>query len=184
MPTLVATDMRPLILKMEVSLDGFVGRSGEDPSWPLDYYDDELTAYEVELLASAGLHAMGRQAYGDMSPHWPTSTSPFAKPMNAIPKAVFSTTLQTAGWHETTIHRDLEALEALKRQDGGPIIAHGGSAFARAITRGGLVDEYRPNVHPVALEHGLPLFGAPTTLRLVAARTFPKGAVALTYARS
>ena len=37
--------MRPLILKMELSVDGFVGHDGEEPGWPLAYYDDELTAY-------------------------------------------------------------------------------------------------------------------------------------------
>jgi dihydrofolate reductase len=97
---------------------------------------------------------------------------------------VFSTTLQAAEWPETTIHRDLDALQALKRQDGDPIIAHGGARFAQAITRGGLVDEYRLNVHPVALGDGFKLFGGLVELELVEARPFKTGAVAYTYARS
>jgi dihydrofolate reductase len=175
--------MRPLILKMEISLDGFVGRPGGDPAWLLPYYDDELTAYTVNLIGRAGTHAMGRQTYEDMAPHWQASTAPFATPMNEIPKAVFSSTLDEATWPETTIYRDLaEGLAQLKAQDGGPIIAHGGARFAQALTRLGLIDEYRLNLHPVALHDGYKLFGAETKLRLVDARTFPAGTVALTYA--
>ena len=91
--------MRKLIM------DGFVGTIGsDDPSWLLPYYDDELTAYVVDLLSSAGVHAMGRPAYEDMGPYWQASNEPFATPMNEIPKAVFSSSLREATWPETTIH--------------------------------------------------------------------------------
>jgi dihydrofolate reductase len=176
--------MRPLILKMEMSIDGFVGFDGEEPGWPLEYYDDELTAYELEVLGSAGVHAMGRGAYEDMSPHWPVSTAPFAKPMNEIPKAVFSASLEAATWAESTIHRDLDAMQELKRQDGGPILAHGGSRFAQTLTRHDLVDEFRLNVHPVTFGEGYRLFGGPLKLRLQDVRRFSSGSVAYTYARS
>jgi dihydrofolate reductase len=174
--------MRQLTLKMELSIDGFVGQPGGDPAWLLPYYDDALTTYEVGLLSSAGVHAMGRQAYEDMAPHWQASTAPFAKPMNEIPKAVFSSTLQDASWPETTIYRDLEeGMRALKQQDGKPILAHGGSRFAQALTRRGLVDEYRLNLHPTALGDGYKLFGGAAKLVLQSARTFPAGTVVLTY---
>jgi dihydrofolate reductase len=175
--------MRPLILKMDISLDGFVGRPGGDPSWLLANYDDELTAHMVDFIGRAGTHVMGRETYGEMARHWPTSTEPFAKPMNEIPKAVFSTTLQEATWPETTIYRDIEAgIAELKGQDGGPIVAYGGANFVQELTRLGLIDEYRLNLHPVALHDGYKLFGAELKLRLVEARTFPSGTVALTYA--
>lgn len=176
--------MRKLMLKMELSLDGHVGRPGSgDPDWLLPYYDEELSAYAVDLLASAGLHAMGRQAYEDMAPHWQASSEPFAKPMNEIPKAVFSRTLERADWPQTTIHRGplAEEIAALKAQDGGPILAHGGSRFAQALTREHLVDEYHLHLHPTALGAGVPLFGGALQLELVAARPFPSGTVALTY---
>jgi len=177
--------MRQLIHKMEMTLDGFVGYPGEEPGWPLEYYDDELTAYEVEVLSSAGVHAMGRVSYEGMAPHWPVSSAPFAKPMNEIPKAVFSRTLDTATWPESTIYRDVEeGIATLKAQAGAPILAHGGSSFAQALTRAGLVDEYRLNVHPIASGEGRRLFGGPAELALQAARTFSSGTVALTYART
>ena len=43
--------MRKLILKMEVTIDGFVGEAGGDPAWPVAYYDDELAAHEADLLS-------------------------------------------------------------------------------------------------------------------------------------
>ena len=50
--------MRPLILKMEMSLDGFVGEPDEKPGWPVDYYDDKMSAYMLDLIGSVGVHAM------------------------------------------------------------------------------------------------------------------------------
>ena len=176
--------MRPLILKMELSVDGFVGHDGEEPGWPLAYYDDELTAYEMDVLSSAGVHAMGRVSYEGMAPHWQVSDEPFAKPMNEIPKAVFSKTLREATWPESTIYRDLEHdIATLKAQDGAPILAHGGATFAQALTKLGLVDEFRLNVHPIAFGDGHRLFGGPQKLRLQDVRRFASGSVAYTYAR-
>jgi dihydrofolate reductase len=177
--------MRPLILKTELSLDGFVGYEGEEPSWPLKYYDDELTAYSVDLLSSAGVHAMGRVSYEGMAPHWQASTAPFAAPMNEIPKAVFSTTLHEATWPESTIYRDVEqGIAELKASSGGPILAHGGARFDQTLTRLDLVDEYRIIVHPVVFGDGHKLFGGRTELTLQSARTFQTGSVVLTYTRS
>src|SRR5580693_3899304 len=54
---------------------------------------------------------------------------PFARPMNEIPKVVFSDSLTSAGWGETTIATgDLaEVITRLKRErSGGYLLAHGG----------------------------------------------------------
>ena len=50
----------------------------------------------------------------------------------------------------------------------------------------GLIDEYRPVVHPVVLSSGTSFFPAldnPITLRLVETRTFGSGVVYLRYER-
>jgi dihydrofolate reductase len=39
---------------------------------------------------AAGLHIMGSRTYQDLAAYWPSSTEPFAAPMNDIPKVVFS----------------------------------------------------------------------------------------------
>jgi dihydrofolate reductase len=123
---------------------------------------------------------MGRVTYEEMASAWPTSTSDFAQPMNEIPKVVFSKTLQHADWAETRIASgDLtEEIGRLKSDPGNDLIAYGGAGFDQALTRLGLVDEYRLMVQPAALGAGLPLFKdlpAPLQLELVEATTYPTG---------
>ena len=131
-------------------------------------------------LWDAGTHLMGRGAYDDMAPHWPTSTDIYAPPMNEIPKVVFSSTLTDPAWADTrVVSGDLATeIATLKAEDGGPLLLHGGASFARALAGLGLIDEYRLYVHPVALGDGLPLFGERVRLKLVDSRTFATGVVA------
>jgi dihydrofolate reductase len=82
--------MRRLVLKMSMSLDGFVCGPNGELDWIFRSFDDELTAWQVEALRQAGVHAMGSRTFRDMANHWPTSPEPYAAPMNEIPKVVFS----------------------------------------------------------------------------------------------
>jgi dihydrofolate reductase len=174
--------MRRVIVKMEMSLDGFVGARGVSSGWPAGYFDDdEFTAYELGVLESAGVHAMGRVSYQDMAPYWPTSNEPFAAPMNEIPKAVFSRSLTEADWPETRIYPDLEeGMASLRSEDGAPVLVHGGSDLVQQLTRLDLVDELRINVHPEVFGDGLPLFGAAAKWSLENVRRYG-GSLALTY---
>ncbi|HEX5818093.1 MAG TPA: dihydrofolate reductase family protein [Gemmatimonadales bacterium] len=179
--------MRRVVLKMHVSLDGYVrDAGGEVMDWIFRTYDDELARWEVELLSQAGTHVMGRRLYEEMAAHWPTSTEVYARPMNEIPKVVFSRTLQHATWQHTRITDGdpAEELARLRQEPGKDILVHGGAAFAQSLARVGAIDEYRLILHPVTLAAGLPLFDAPMDLALTETRTFPAGAVALTYART
>jgi dihydrofolate reductase len=176
--------MRKVVLKMDMSLDGYVGPLDEDAEWIMRDLDDELSAWIVdEVLWQAGAHVMGRATYEEMAGHWPSSTTVFAAPMNEIPKVVFSRTLTRAEWGESRIASgDLaEEMSRLKREPGKDLLVHGGSKLVRSLTGLGLVDEYRLIVHPVALGSGAPLFGGRVDLRLVNSRVFATGAVALTY---
>ena len=175
--------MRPLILKMDITLDGFVGATDGDVQWAIeDFGDPALQEWMVAGLWDAGTHLMGRGAYDDMAPYWPTATDVFAAPMNEIPKVVFSRTLTDPGWGETRVASGEVAAEiaALKAEDGKPILLHGGASFARAVSDLGLIDEYRLLVHPIALGEGLPLFGARTRLRVQDTRTYAKGVIVST----
>ena len=82
--------MRALILKMSVSIDGFVASADGGAKWIFDTYDDEAAAWTVRTVWDASLHIMGSRTFHDMAAYWPTSTAVFAPPMNQIPKAVFS----------------------------------------------------------------------------------------------
>jgi dihydrofolate reductase len=82
--------MRRLALQMQVSVDGFVAGPNGELDWVFRSLGDDATAWIVERLWQAGVHIMGRRTYHDMAAHWPTSTEPYAAPMNQIPKVVFS----------------------------------------------------------------------------------------------
>src|SRR5215510_10775415 len=81
--------MRELILKMSMSVDGFVSDLGGTNTWMYGS-DAESQAWTVETISNASLHIMGARSFLAMAPFWPTSDLPFAAPMNQIPKAVFS----------------------------------------------------------------------------------------------
>ena len=82
--------MRKLILRMQMSLDGYVSGPQGEMRWIFDSTDDRLTAWSVETVSQAGLHIMGSKTFNDMVSYWPTSDEPIAGPMNTIPKMVFS----------------------------------------------------------------------------------------------
>jgi dihydrofolate reductase len=174
--------MRKVVLKMDMSLDGYVGPLDEEAEWLMRHYDDELSQWVVdEVLRKAGTHVMGRKTYEEMAATWPTSDAVFAAPMNEIPKVVFSRTLESADWPETRIAGgDLsEEISRLREEPGKDILVHGGSNLVTQLNRAGLIDEYRVIVHPVAIGEGDPLFGGRTDLNLIDSKTFGTGAVAL-----
>lgn len=174
--------MRKLILQMQCSLDGMVRGTNGELDWVFQNLDDEYAKWAAKKLGEAGAHLMGSVTYHDMAAHWPSSTEPYAAPMNDIPKVVFSKSLKKAEWPETAIASGDFAQEILKlKRDPGPdLLAHGGVRFAHALIRSGLVDMYRLIIHPVALGSGSPLFPAlpaPLRLKSVSEKRFSSGVV-------
>jgi hypothetical protein len=82
--------MRKLILKMSMSLDGFVGGPNGEADWMLPSRSEDGAAWVLETLQQAGVHAMGSRTYRAMASYWPTATDPMATAMNDIPKVVFT----------------------------------------------------------------------------------------------
>ncbi|MBA8899515.1 dihydrofolate reductase family protein [Phyllobacterium sp. P30BS-XVII] len=197
--------MRDLILKMAISIDGFVSDSDGRNSWMFGA-DQEAKAWGVDYISNASLHIMGSHSFQAMANYWQTSTDQFAPPMNQIPKVVFSRQGQAilgnvniaaagqsaelqpgaASWAKAYVATGnlAEEIAKLKAGEGKPIIAHGGVSFARSLVAQGLVDQFALIVAPVVLGNGLPLFcelAAPMPLKLISSRAFPGGAVAQIY---
>lgn len=178
--------MRKVVLKMDVSLDGFVAKPNGDLDWIFGSFNDELKACLVDTLWQADTHIMGRVAYNDMADHWSFSTEVFAPPMNEIPKVIFSKTLKEANWNRSrVVSGDIkEEVSRLKQQPGNYILAHGGARFAQSLSRFDLIDEYRLIIHPVVLGKGQPLFknlADMINLKLLNTRVFHTGVVLHTY---
>jgi dihydrofolate reductase len=203
--------VRRLVVKMSMTLDGYVGGPDGEIDWIMRTLDPEASAWIQQTLWQAGAHLVGRRTYADMIGYWPTSTEPLAAPMNAIPKIAFSrsgslalgatTALSNAtdaqreaglpvvtpapGWDDTRVlGADLASeITALKAESGKDLLAHGGASFVQALVRLGLVDELRLLVHPVILGSGIGLFESaqPFDLALVTVTTFPSEIQALIY---
>lgn len=174
--------MRPVVLQMGVTLDGFVHGAAGYEDWGLPPEEDEVVAWKTASLREAGTHIMGRVTYEEMAAVWPTASGVYAQVMNEIPKVVFSATLTRADWAESRIADGnlADEIDRLKREDGGIILAHGGATFVDGLIRAELIDEYRLVIHPVVIGHGTSLFAAlrqPLRLNLVATRTFPSGTI-------
>jgi len=189
--------MRKLMMKMSISIDGFVSDRNGKNDWIFKSSDEESRAWVLQSTREAGLIIMGRKSFEVMSPYWPTATGPLAEAMNEIPKAVFtkkgfkvrpgaSSSPAAVSWNEArVVEGDLaEGIRQLKQEPGKPIIAFGGAGFMHSLIGTGLIDEYHLVIHPVVLGAGLPIFtdlAKPFDLKLVAVKAFPGGIVLHTY---
>jgi len=82
--------MRKLILKMSVSVDGFVSGPNGEINWIFRSMDDNAIAWIEDALWLTGVHIMGSRTFHDMASYWPFSSELLAAPMNEIPKVVFT----------------------------------------------------------------------------------------------
>lgn len=183
--------MRKLTLQQHVSLDGFIlEQDSEFFRWWQALPDDhEAEGHLVNGLQRAGTHIMGRVTYEAMAAHWPTSQEPVAAVMNDVPKVVFSKSLASADWPDSSIAGGdtADEIARLKAEPGGDIVAHGGTRFIQSLARLGVVDEYWLYVYPIAAGSGSSLFAAidaARPLRLVSSTAFASGLLELVYERT
>ena len=181
--------MRKLIYSMTVSLDGYI--AGPDGAIDWTVPDEELFLLHTQQIQETGVHLCGRRLYETMV-YWETAEeSPlvaehvkFAQIWKALPKVVFSTTLQGVVGN-TRLARDGvgEEVSKLKEQPGKDI-AVGGARLASTCMKLGLIDEWRLFVSPVLLGGGtpyLPPLDETVNLELVDSKTFGARVVYLRY---
>jgi dihydrofolate reductase len=186
--------MRKLVVQVyDYSLDGIIGV--EDTAF-FDFCrelpdDAGEEAWRRNVLERAGVHIMGRKTYEGMAGYFPTAEAghPYQEIMNTAPKAVFSSTLTSAGWNNSTIiNGDTAAeIEKLKQHGTGDIVAHGGVSFVQSLVRLDLVDEYMLTVFPYLAGAGASLFAElpePRLVELVSSTAFGNGTVGLAYRRA
>lgn len=136
--------MRKLILKMSISVDGFVGGPNGEIDWIFRSTDGAAAAWIIERLWQAGVHIMGSRTFQDMAAYWPTSTEPFAAPMNEVPKVVFSRTgaLAPAGTGTTTALRDARSAAGTDPAGATAALSGEASSWTQArVARGDLAAE-------------------------------------------
>ena len=178
--------MRKVVFAINITIDGYCGHEE-------GIVDDELHEYFTGLLRDSGVEIFGRNTYHLMYPYWhdvavnqseTKVTNEFARAFDSIPKIVFSTTLKSVEWNNTTLlHSNLrEEIMKLKQQP-GKNISIGGLNIASQVAQWNLIDEYHFVVHPIIAGKGPRLFesGKNLTLKLVGSKTFRSGVVALHY---
>ena len=82
--------MRKLVMKMSISLDGFVAGPNGELDWMFRSSAPDSRAWVLDALREADAHIMGSHSYGDMAAFWPYAETPMAAPMNNAPKVIFS----------------------------------------------------------------------------------------------
>jgi dihydrofolate reductase len=177
--------MTALILKMSVSLDGYIAPADGSSGWEAAGRSPDGAAWVLDTVSKAGTHLVGAATYARWADFWPGASGPFATPMNDIPKIVFSNSLTSGEWGETTIASgDLaDAVARLKQEcSDGYLLAQGGVRFARSLVETRLIDEYRLVVHPVVLGAGERLFTEPLAIEPVSTLAFSGGAVPHVFA--
>jgi dihydrofolate reductase len=169
--------MRTVIAQIyDYSLDGV---SAEEDTSFFDFcraLPDDPVSLDRALVfyRSADLLVMGRTHYQGAAAYFPSADDdPYADVMNAARKVVFSHTLATADWANTSVARgELPAeVERLKRDGDGYLLADGGNGFLRSLIRHDLVDEYRVSLVPYLAGKGPRVFdelARPVRLELVA----------------
>ncbi|MDA0631884.1 dihydrofolate reductase family protein [Nonomuraea sp. MCN248] len=185
--------MRKLIATVfNYSLDGLLADEGTEFSrfcFALPENRDPDDPAHLDFLRSAYAHLMGRTAYESIAGAMTTSTDhPFADILNAGRKIVFSRTLKTADWANTTIATGdtTEEIDKLRLGGDGHIVVWGGVGLWRSLMRLDLIDELQVSMFPYVAGEGTRLFdGVPKSyqLELVSSTASSNGIVYLRYRR-
>jgi dihydrofolate reductase len=186
--------MRKLIATVfNYSLDGLLADEGTEFwtfcfSLPENNQPDDTA--QLDFLRSADAHIFGRTAYESIAAAMTTTAAdhPFAPILNAARKVVFSRTLKTAEWANTTIAAGdtAEEIDRIRLGGEGHVIVWGGVALWRSLMQLDLIDEIQVSLFPYVAGEGTRLFdGVPRSYRLdlVSSTASANGILELQYRR-
>lgn len=169
--------MRKVIEYTLVSADG----AFDDPVnlGFMQYQDDAYMRDGLGLLTACDAMLFGRSTYQAFAKLYQGSRArPWADRLNAIPKYVFSSTLGSADWNNSTLIRGDAVAEVtrLKQQEGGDLLIFGHGLLGETLLRAQLTDVIDLSVYPVLAGSGKQFFrdGQAAKLRLAAVKTFSK----------
>ena len=179
--------MRKLFFSINVSLDGFADHT-------VAIADDELHEFFTNQFNILDTILFGRVTYQLFESYWPNapkdpqatrSMIAFAHKLNAMPKVVFSRTLQKVDWNNARLSNGDMVEEVLKlKQGNGKSLSIGGISAIQTFMKLKMVDEFWLLVHPVIVGRGRRLFDGvdeKLDLKLVDTKTFRSGVVVLHY---
>ncbi len=182
--------MRKLSVFNQVSLDGYFVDTNGDMSWA-HKQDAEWNEFTASNADGGGELIFGRITYEMMKSFWTTPQAMQAMPevarqMNALPKVVFSTTLDEAEWNNTKLVRSniIDEVRKMKNESGPDMVIMGSGTIVAQFAEEGLIDQYQIVVNPIILGSGRTMFDGlknSLDLRLTNTRAFGNGNVLLQY---
>jgi dihydrofolate reductase len=183
--------MRSVTYSMSVSLDGYIVDRHGSFDWTAP--GDELFRFVTDQTRELGAYVMGRRLYetmlywetADQDPSLDEDAREWAAIWKPLPKVVFSTTLSAVEGNARLATGGLvEEIERLRAEPADGDVAIGGATLAREAARLGLIDEYRPRVHPMLVGGGIPFYPQSerrVDLELLESRTFGSEIVYFRY---
>jgi dihydrofolate reductase len=174
--------MRPVLLNLTTSLDGFIADANGGIDWlappPSDVPEDYLA-----LMGTVDTLAMGRITY-ETSLGLEGGVEMFAGKR----VIVFTSRddLPRIAGVEFVHTPPVEFMRDLKTGQGGTIWLYGGGRLATALSDAGLVDEYLIAIQPILLGDGVPLWHSPhgtTRLERASAQVWTGDLVVVRYHR-
>ncbi|HXQ33987.1 MAG TPA: dihydrofolate reductase family protein [Anaerolineales bacterium] len=133
-----------------------------------DWEDKKLVQYLNSVIDSSDTLLMGRKMTDEFVNYWSKASenpkSPeytFAKKMIAVPKIVFTRTLDESRWPNTVLAKGgiVEEVNKLKNRAGKDLLVYGGAGFVSSLIKHNLIDEFHLFVYPAAIGKGLTIFG-------------------------
>ncbi|KRA84671.1 hypothetical protein ASD76_07520 [Altererythrobacter sp. Root672] len=179
-----------------ISLDGVIqapGGPGEDDQGDFPYggwlepVADEAVGEQIDGLFDGPFDLLlGRRTYDIFASYWPFQPmdGPIAALFAKVEKFVLTRSDAPLEWVGSHRLADIDALAALKQQDGPDLVIQGSSTLYPQLFQRGLIDKLVLMLAPVAVGQGKRLFGEGTpagTFKLVEQRVGSKGNVVLTY---
>jgi len=150
--------MGKIISSINVTPDGFVDA-------PYTIADAEFFDFSHELLAKTATVGLGRNTFELFQSIWPPRLKKenatewqmkMAKALTDIPKAVYSSTLKTTTWSNSTIvpKIDVEYINSYKQEGKGGLLTLGSPTLVAALTEMNLVDDYYFCMQPLIAGKG------------------------------
>ncbi|MFK8332656.1 dihydrofolate reductase family protein [Pseudomonas sp. BJa5] len=196
--------MRKLTVAAFISLDSVIQAPGgpqEDTDggfrfggWVVPYADEDFGQAMGELFSQPFELLLGRRTYDIFAAYWPgvqadSEDHGIAELFNSVPKHVATHQVATLKWQNSRALKGnlVDAIRALKQQDGPRLLTQGSGHLVRQLLAAGLVDELRLITFPILLGRGKRLFddkGQPSAFTLVHSSSTPGGLLINCYERS
>ena len=179
-----------------LSLDGIMQAPGgpeEDDQggfahggWFAALFEEEVGEQVDKLFTPPFDLLLGRRTYDIFAAHWPYTQNDegIAALFARNEKFVLTRSDAPLEWQGSQRLSDIDAVAALRQQDGPDLVIQGSSSLYPQLLQRGLIDRLVLTIAPVVLGHGKRLFGAgtpPGAWKMVEHRVSPGGSVLASY---